>query len=120
MKQLTYAITVLASIVVVGIGIHSMDTLSMTAIGFLIWAISPYLFALFMIERSRKSMAVKILFGVSLFIVVAGIYLLVDAMYLHPDAQGALAFVVVPMYQWMILLITALPLYLINKKQGDR
>lgn len=116
MKPLSYTLNILASIAVIVIGIQSMDTFSLGAIGFLLWAISPYLFTLFMINRSIHHKVIMILFGVSLIIAIGGIYLLIDAMYLHPDAQGALAFVVIPMYQWGLLLISVLPLYLIHKK----
>lgn len=115
MKQLSYAVNILASIAVLIIAILNLDDLSLIVIGLLIWAVSPYLFAIFMTKRSHKDIVVNIVFGVSLCLAAAGIYLLVDAMYIHTDPQGGLAFVVVPMYQWMILLITALPLYLINK-----
>ncbi len=116
MKQLSYTINFLASITVVIIAILNLDTLTLAAISLLIWAISPYLFTIFMTKRSNKDIVVNIVFGVSLFLVVGGLYLLVDAMYIHTDPQGGLAFIVVPMYQWMILLIIMLPLYLINKK----
>ena len=35
---------------------------------------------------------------------------------LHPDPQGALAFVVISVYQWGLLLLATLPIYLFNKK----
>ena len=121
MKLVSYVINLFAGIVVLIIGIQSMDTFSLGAIGFLIWAISPYLFSAFLMKRSTDDMAIKILFGISLIVAVGGIYLLVDAMYIHPDAQGALAFVVIPMYQWVILLFTALLNYFIYKiKKGKK
>ena len=93
-----------------------MDTFALGAIGFLVWAISPYLFAAFMTKQSTQYVAILIITGVSSVLAIGGIFLLIDAMYIHLDAQSALVFVVIPMYQWIILLITALPVYFMNKK----
>ena len=93
-----------------------MDTFALGAIGFLVWAISPYLFAIIMTKRITQNTAILIITGVSSILAMGGIFLLIDAMYIHLDAQSALVFVVIPMYQWIILLITALPVYFMNKK----
>ncbi len=95
-----------------------MDTFSLGAIGFLVWAISPYLFAAFMTKRSTQYAATLMITGVSFVLALGGIFLLIDAMYIHTDAQSALVFVVIPMYQWIILLITAIPIYFINKNRA--
>ena len=78
----------------IAVGILNMDTFALGAIGFLIWAISPYLFAVFMIKRSTQYAATLIITGVSSILAIGGIFLLVDAMYIHMDAQSALVFVV--------------------------
>ncbi len=115
-KRISYSINLLASLVTITVGILNMDTFALGAIGFIVWAISPYLFAVFMTKRSTHPAAILIAIGVSFILAIAGIFLLIDAMYIHLDAQSALVFVVIPMYQWIILLVTALPLYFINKK----
>ncbi len=93
-----------------------MDTFALGAIGFLVWAISPYLFAAFMTKRITQHAATLVVTGVSSILAVGGIFLLIDAMYIHLDAQSALVFVVIPMYQWIILLVTVLFVYTIKKK----
>ena len=95
-----------------------MDTFAPGAIGLLVWAISPYLFAALMTKRSTQYAAILMATGVSVILAIGGIFLLIDAMYIHQDAQSALVFVVIPMYQWIILFITALPIYFINKNRG--
>ena len=116
MKRISYSINIIASLVTIGVGIFNMDTFALGAIGLLIWAISPYLFAVFMTKQSTQYTATLVVTGVSSILAIGGVFLLIDAMYIHQDAQSALVFIVIPMYQWIILLITALPLYLINKK----
>ena len=88
------------------VGILNMDTFALGAIGFLLWAVSPYLFAVFMTKRSTQYAATLVVTGVSSILAISGIFLLIDAMYIHLDAQSALVFVVIPMYQWIILLVT--------------
>ena len=118
MKRISFGINLLASLVTIAVGILTMDTFSLGAIGFLVWAISPYLFAAFITKYSTEYAAISMATGASVILAIGGVFLLIDAMYIHQDAQSALVFVVIPMYQWIILLITALPIYFINKNRG--
>ncbi len=108
MKRISYGINLFASLVTIAVGILNMDTFALGAIGFLIWAISPYLFAVFMTKRIIQHAAILIVTGVSFILAIGGIFLLIDAMYIHLNAQSTLVLVVIPMYQWIILLITYL------------
>ena len=114
-KRISYGINLIASLVTIAVGILNMDTFALAAIGLLVWAISPYLFAAFLTKQSTHHTAILMVTGVSSILAIGGIFLLIDAMYIHLDAQSALVFVVIPMYQWIILLITALLIYLSNK-----
>jgi len=115
-KSYSYAINLLASVTTIVIGILSMDTFLLSAVSFLAWAVSPYLFSTFIIKRSTRHVAVMIATGLSLVMATGGIFLLIDAMYIQSDAQSAMAFAVIPMYQWGMLLIAALLIFLTNKK----
>lgn len=119
LKILSYAINLFAGMAVIIIGIQSMDTFSLVALGFLIWAISPYLFTAWLVKLSIQYKTVIIVFGTSLILAIGGIYLFIDAMYVHPDPQGALVFVVIPMYQWAILFIVSLPIYISYRKRKN-
>ncbi len=116
MKRISYGINLFASLVTIAVGILNMESFALGAIGFLVWAVSPYLFAAFMTKQSTQYTATLVVAGVSSILAIGGIFLLIDAMYIHLDAQSALVFVVIPMYQWIILLVTAFSLYFINKK----
>ncbi len=115
-KLISYGVNLLASLVTITVGILNMDTFALGAIGFLLWAISPYLFAVFMTKQSTQYAATLVVTGVSSVLAIGGVFLLIDAMYIHLDAQSALVFVVIPMYQWIILLIAALAIYIIHRK----
>ena len=116
MKQLSYAINSIAVIFVIGIGIQSMDTFSLQAVSLLLLAISPYLYGSLVTKLVSNQNAIIITTFVVFVLAMGGSYLLLDAMYIHPDPQGALAFVVIPVYQWGLLLLATLPIYLFNKK----
>ncbi len=117
-KRISYSINLFASLVTITVGILNIDTFALGAIGFLVWSISPYLFAAFITKRSTQYATILMATGISVILAIGGIFLLIDAMYIHQDAQSALVFIVIPMYQWIILLITALPIYFINKNRG--
>ena len=72
-------------------------------LGFALWAILPYFVVLFLVRRPFQSQA-KLIFVIgALIISLGGVALYVDAALLHPDPQGALAFIAVPFYQFIIL-----------------
>ena len=116
MKKIAYGINFIAVMITIGIGIQSMDTFSLKAVGFIVLASSPYLYGSLLIKSVSKRNAIVITTFVVFVLAIGGTYLLLDAMYIHPDPQGALAFVVIPVYQWGLLLLATLPIYLINKK----
>ncbi|RLA25402.1 MAG: hypothetical protein DRQ62_02690 [Gammaproteobacteria bacterium] len=93
-----------------------MDAFSMVAIVFLVWAISPYLFAMLIIKQCIQHKQLMIVAGLSSILAIAGTWLLIDMMYIQPDAQSALALVVIPMYQWLVLLVIAVLNYIFNRK----
>ena len=115
-KKVSYVMNTIAVIFVIGIGIKSMDTFSLKAVGFLLLAISPYLYGSLLTKLVSNQNAIVLTTFVVLVLAMGGSYLLLDAMYIHPDPQGALAFVVIPVYQWGLLLLATLPIYLFNKK----
>ena len=116
MKQVAYGISFIAAIFTLGIGIQSMDAFSLEAVGFLFLAISPYLYGALLTKWVSKRKAILLSAFVLCVLAIGGSFLLLEGMYIHPDPQSALAFVVIPLYQWGLLLLTTLPIYLFNKK----
>lgn len=116
MKTTSYFLAVLASVLTIAIGILNMDAFSLGAVGLLVWAVSPYLYGMLLTKLVSKRKAVVTVVSLVSVIVIGGIVLLIDAMYIHTDPQSALVFVVIPAYQWALLLLATLPIYLLNKK----
>ena len=116
MKKIAYGINLISVIFVMGIGIQSMGIFSLEVAGILFLASSPYLYGSLLTKFVSKRKAIVLTTFVVSVLAIGGSYLLLDAMYIHPDAQSALAFVVIPVYQWGLLLLATIPIYLINKK----
>jgi FtsH-binding integral membrane protein len=83
-----------------------------------VWAILPYLGMLLLGRRAEAAKAGEILIlAGALIITGGGLAAYADAVWLHPDPQGGLAFSVVPFYQVIILGLLAVLLWLAKKYQ---
>ena len=80
-----------------------------------VWATSPYLMILFLNRKASQVQAIKLADIIGALIVSLGVLLYVDAAFLHPDPQGALAFITVPLYQWLVLGLLASIHFLFRK-----
>jgi hypothetical protein len=89
-------------------------------LGFAVWAILPYLMILFLVRRAFQSQENKLIVMMgALIIAIGGVALYVDAALLHRDPQGALVFIAVPFYQWIILGLLAGFHFLLSQKQSS-
>jgi len=79
----------------------SMESgVDITVLGFWIWAIIPYLILIFSNKHFTKSKTAKPLISLAIAITVAGaLFIYYDAFYVHLDAQNALLFIFLPVYQ---------------------
>ena len=115
MKKIAYMLCGLAVITTLGIG---MDTMSkpytLTTIGFILWAISPYGLLLFVINKTKSKAAIIGGLVLSVLAVLFGLVFIIDAMYIHLDAQGGLIYIFAPLWQWVGLLVLSLPVLSLN------
>jgi hypothetical protein len=88
-------------------------------LGFAVWANLPYLMILFLAKRVFSSPANKFVVIIGALIISwGGVALYVDAAWLHRDPQGALVFIAVPFYQWIILGVLTGFHFFFSKKQS--
>lgn len=115
MKKLSFVISGLAVLVTIVIGIDSMEHYSLTAMGFIAWAISPYglLSILISISKSHKAKIGTLIIAIITSIFGAGI--IIDALYIHLDAQGGLVYIFIPFWQWVMLVLCIVPVLLLNR-----
>ena len=101
MKKIAYVIVVLGLLVTGGLGFSSLSQpLTATAAGLLGWAVSPYPFLLFLLGRQHERVHAVMVALLAIAVSVFGMAMLVDAFYVHPDAQAGLVFLVAPLWQW--------------------
>ena len=87
---------------------------------FAVWVSLPFLMLLFLVRKAFASEANKLIaITGALIIVLGGVALYVDAALLHRDPQGALVFIAVPFYQWIIIGILAGMHFLLGHKQAS-
>ena len=72
-----------------------------------VWANLPYFMILFLAGKASQPRAIKLTGVIGTLIISSGVLLYADAAFLHPDPQGALVFIAVPLYQWLILALWA-------------
>ena len=87
-----------------------------TLVGFALWAISPYLILTIILRgfRKNKYSTNTAIIG-ALIIAVTSCALLIDAFFIHIDAQNALVFIFLPIYQWVAFLLLALICFAVGK-----
>ena len=89
-------------------------------LGFAAWALLPYVMVPVMARRPAPFRAGKVMDTIVMLIITAGaVALYIDAALLHPDPQGALVFITVPPYQWIILALWAGIHFLLTRGQAQ-
>ncbi|MEM7010861.1 MAG: hypothetical protein AAF585_05185 [Verrucomicrobiota bacterium] len=78
-------------------------------IAFAAWGATPHLglSALLLLFKRATKVKSAIAVSIALLIVSCGLALIVDVVFIHPDAQGGIALAFVPFYQWMASIIVA-------------
>jgi len=89
--------------------------ISVSAMGFIAWAVSPYGYLAIMAKLVSKSVSYVAVLVLSLLIGGFGMWAFVDAMFIHIDAQGGLVYIAAPLWQWVLLMLATLPVYFLNK-----
>jgi asparagine N-glycosylation enzyme membrane subunit Stt3 len=118
MKKVSYLICGLAALVTIVIGIDSMEPYSLTAIGFMAWAISPYGLLSILIKFSKSQITIPGTLILAVAASVFGLGLIIDALYIHLDAQGGLVYIIVPFWQWVTFLLCLVPFFLLNRENN--
>ncbi len=119
MKLLAYLLLTAAVIIVTGIGITHMESqLSISAAGFIGVAVSPYIGLTLCLKRARRKSSIATGTIVGAIVAGFGIWTFIDAMLVNPEAQSGLVFIVVPLWQWALILSSGLLYFLLNLRKN--
>ena len=104
----------------IAIGVKATNSpISAGAVCFIGWAITPYMFLAVITKLVSHNVSSIIIAALAFIVGGLGIWGFVDAIFIHPDAQGGLAFIVVPLWQWALLLLVTIPIYFLNKTENE-
>ena len=117
LKKLTYFITMLAIISTLGIGIYAMgDQVKMSGLFILLLVILPYVAGAWVLSRMKLKKTIRVHSFVLLLISILSTSMLIDAMFIHPDAQGGVVFFVLPVFQFPAVLLSTAYCFLVQSK----
>ncbi len=105
-RILTFAVLILGVVITISIMVHAARgcgfLLSLVTLVFAAWAMIPYV-VLFHSSRLQTSFKVSWFILLSaLGIVGLGVYIYIDAFFIHIDPQSGLVFIFVPLYQLIL------------------
>ena len=83
------------------------------------FAVTPYIMTLYLLKISKHNTAVLTAKVITVFIVLVGLYFLIDTTYMERKLGDKFSFLFMPMWQWTMLLVSGLVIYLSNG-QNDR
>ena len=121
MKGFAYFLTASAVITTIAIGLYTVDDrYTLVAVAIITWSVSPYALLALLIKLSISKLAQIASLAISIMAIVFGLALIIDAMFIHLDAQGGLIYLVAPLWQWVGLLILTLPVVFLNKEGNSK
>ncbi|HHD78547.1 MAG TPA: hypothetical protein ENK98_02735 [Epsilonproteobacteria bacterium] len=112
MKVLFYAVSCMAIL------ITFMESTSSIAKSFMWFAVSPYIVVCYLIYIAKHQTAFLTAAAVTLFIVLVGLYFLLDTTYMDRNLGDKFSFLFIPLWQWTMLIVSGFVIYLSNDKQN--
>ncbi len=114
MKLGFYLLAVVASIITLMIGLNKGFS------GLAFFAITPYLMTLFLLKIATHNTAIITAKSVTVFVVLVGLYFLLDTTYMEKKLEDKFSFLFMPIGQWIMLLVSGAVVYLSNGKMNTK
>jgi len=108
MKKASYLIiNVSAAIIFLIFSYLASKEFTFVVLGIWAWALSPYLYLLLLVKLSSNK-NIKFIFGSVLVTCILGVTLQINTILIAVNAQGGLALLFIPVYQWVVLISTTI------------
>ena len=122
LQLLVITVYVIAVIATTWIGVRGFEIKKLVPILFILWAISPYIPFTLLLRIIKTTKAFLLLLLGNVIISGGGIYLMLDAMFIHVKAQGTLLYFQIPIYQWVLVILLSFLIFKIEKTslKGDK
>ena len=121
MKKVCYLLSGLILTVVIFLNLSIVNSVfSLVAVYFCLWGILPWLYVMFLTSVNRNTKFLKVIAALTLIVGGVGIAAMVDVLYFHPDAQGGLVFVFLPLYQIAFLLVATPLIYFLARSKEPK
>jgi len=108
--------TSFTAIITIVIGIILMnDEYNAANIAFIVWATSPYLFLIFLINLAANKITTLTSAVITIITCISGLIPIILSLLSYLDNKNNLIFLDSPLWQWTGLIVICLPLVLLNK-----
>ena len=117
MKKMTLFTLFIISIVSVFLYLlENSHVFALMTLYFCMLAVSPWAYASIIAACTNNTKILKTLLIASVSLAFLGFIILIDVMYIHPDNQGGLLFIWIPVWQLLFLLLTSPLLWFFREK----
>ena len=120
MKPFAYLVIIFAIAATFWFGIEAMeDRFSVSGLFLLLLLNVPYLLGMWVLSRMKLPRTTLLVSVVMILLSLAGVFLIYDAFYLHPDAQSGLVFFTVPVYSFPVILLVTAIAFMMERKAKE-
>lgn len=117
MRTSAYLLTLLAIAATFYFAVIAMgDKFNIKGLAIIFAVVIPYFLGMGLLYWVKSRTAVITASIVMIILSLLGMYMLYSSIILHPDAQSGLVFFVLPVYQFPIILITAVFAFFMDRK----
>lgn len=85
-------------------------------VGSVFFAVSPYVGLLYILNTAKHQTAILTARTVTVFLVLVGLYFLLDTTYMERKLGTNFSFLFIPIWQWTMLAVSGFVVYLSNDK----
>ena len=117
MKSIIFIGLVIISLTVSFFNLKTVNNVvSLYGLGSALWGISPWIYVAFISFFVKDTAKLISILSLAFVVGVAGIGIMVDTLFFHPDAQGGLIFIFIPLWQLIFFAFITPLLFILGKK----